>query len=74
MQAHFTEQVWLGGFYELAMEYEPWSEASLNEALRHFGSSQIWKAAIFDPISSLPSSSEFPHRQPGSKRADISAA
>jgi hypothetical protein len=34
MQALFTEQVWLGGFYELAMEYEPWSEASLNEALR----------------------------------------
>jgi hypothetical protein len=34
MQALFTEQVWLGGFYELAMEYEPWSEASLDEALR----------------------------------------
>jgi hypothetical protein len=34
MQAVFNEQAWFGGFYELAMEYEPWSEGNLDGALK----------------------------------------
>jgi len=38
MRATFTERVWLGGFYELALEYEPWSESLLEKALQ-----RIWE-------------------------------
>src|SRR5438876_11008490 len=34
MQAIFTEQAWFGGFYELAMEYESWSERDLDGTLK----------------------------------------
>jgi hypothetical protein len=34
MQALFSEVIWLGGFYELALEYEPASDALLERALQ----------------------------------------